>query len=343
VTAAAATGAGTAAAKPKLLIDCDPGHDDALALLVAAAHADIVGITTVAGNAPLEATTRNACILRELAGIDAPVHSGAARALVEPPRTAPEVHGHSGLDGPVLADPARGPDGDDAVAFIVDTCRRTPGVWLVPTGPLTNIALALRRAPDLARNVAGISFMGGSAGAGNRTPVAEFNIWADPEAADVVLRSGVTPLRMAGLNLTRQFAVDDGFVARLAQAGPHHRRARFCADLLAFHLDRQEEVTGRRAGVVHDVCAVLAVTHSRLVNTQPRPVAVELAGRLTRGMTIVDERGYPGWEAHAQVEVGYGVDATSARALLEDAILGGVSGLGRTSGRGTTPGRGSPS
>lgn len=309
--------------RPKLLIDCDPGHDDALAIFVAAAHADVVGITTVTGNAPLHHTTRNACVLRELVGLDVPVHAGAARALVEPTHHAPHVHGPNGLGGPVLVEPERGPDGYDAVSFIVDTCRRQDDVWLVPTGPLTNIALALRQAPDLVDRIAGISFMGGSSTAGNRTATAEFNIYADPEAAAVVLGCGVRPLRMAGLNLTRQFTVDDAFVARLDRAGSHHRRARFCVELLGFYLDRQEQLTGRRAGPVHDVCAVLAVTHPQLVRTEPRPVGVELRGEFTRAMTVVDERSYPGWEERAQVEVGYGIDATTARAVLEEAILTG--------------------
>lgn len=311
------------AARPKLLIDCDPGHDDALALFVAAAHAEVVGITTVTGNAPLHLTTRNACVLRELIGIDAPVHAGAAAALVEPARHAPDVHGVTGLDGPELVEPVRGPDGHDAVGFIIDTCRRLDDVWLVPTGPLTNIALALRQAPDLVDRVAGISFMGGSATSGNRTATAEFNVFADPEAAAIVLSSGVRPLRMAGLNLTKQFAVDDGFVARLEREGKHHAKARFCVDMLKFYLDRQEHLTGRRAGYVHDVCAVLAVTHPHLVRTEPRPVDVELRGEHTRAMTVVDERHYPGWEKRCQVEVGYGIDATTARAVLEAAILTG--------------------
>jgi inosine-uridine nucleoside N-ribohydrolase len=310
------------AERPALLIDCDPGHDDALALLVAARHTEVVGITTVAGNAPLHHTTRNALAIAELVGIDAPIHAGADRPLVAPPRHGERIHGDTGLDGPEPIEPRRAPDGHDAAAFIVDTVRQREGIWLVPTGPLTNIALSLRRAPDLVDRIAGISLMGGSAGAGNVTATAEFNIWADPEAAAVVLGCGARPLLMSGLNLTRQFTLDDEFVASLDPAVARgHRLARFCADLLAFYLDRQAQVTGRRAGPAHDVCAVLGVSHPELVRYETRRVEVELRGDQTRGMTVVDERAYPGDTQAHNVEVGYQIDALAARHLLTEAIL----------------------
>ena len=142
---------------------------------------DLAGITTVAGNAPLDRTTHNALVMRELLGIDIPVHAGAARPLVAEPVAAADVHGASGLDGSACPNrPAA--DSDDAVAFIIESCRSRPGTWIVAVGPLTNVALALRRAPDLADTIAGISVMGGGT-FGNRTAVGEFNIWADPEAA----------------------------------------------------------------------------------------------------------------------------------------------------------------
>lgn len=312
--------------RPRLLVDCDPGHDDVLALLVAARYGELVGITTVAGNAPVEHTTRNALVVCELAGLDVPVHRGAAQPIVGAARHAAAVHGVTGLDGPVLPEPTRAVDGDDAAGFIVDTARASEGLWLVPIGPFTNAALALRRDPGLAARLAGISFMGGSAGPGNRTPVAEFNVWADPEAAAVVVGAGVQPTRMAGLNLTRRLTVDDDFAAQLRAAGTP--LARFCADAIGFSLDRHQSLSGVRAAPVHDVCAVLAVTHPELLTHQRRPVGVELGGRLTRGMTVVDERPYaatPGATepatAASTVEVGYAIDAPAARALLLDAVL----------------------
>ncbi|HTH06953.1 MAG TPA: nucleoside hydrolase, partial [Ilumatobacteraceae bacterium] len=212
---------------PRILLDCDPGHDDVVAITAAARYADLVGITTVAGNAPLDRTTYNACVMRDLLGLSAPVHAGAVRPLLSEPFHAAYVHGESGLDGADLPAPSRGADGDDAVGFIVDTCRAEEGLWLVPTGPLTNIALAMRAAPDLTSRIAGVSLMGGGS-FGNRTAMAEFNIWADPEAAAIVYSSGA-PLVMAGLDVTHQFLVTEDRIAQVDAIGG--RLATVLADL----------------------------------------------------------------------------------------------------------------
>jgi inosine-uridine nucleoside N-ribohydrolase len=277
------------ARRPAAIVDCDPGHDDAVAIVVASRHTDLLGITTVAGNAPLDRTTRNACIVRDLLGADTPVHAGAERPLLEPPRPAAFVHGASGLDGADLPEPTRGADGTDAVGFIVETCRRHEGTWLVPTGPLTNVALALRAAPDLAGRLAGISLMGGGS-FGNRTPVAEFNIWADPEAASIVFDAGV-PLVMAGLDVTHQFQATPERIIRVRDAGSH--LGAVLADLFDFfsstYLARHDE-GALRGAAVHDPLAVLAVTHPGLFERVRRNVRVETRGELTRGMTVIDER-----------------------------------------------------
>jgi inosine-uridine nucleoside N-ribohydrolase len=270
-----------------IILDCDPGHDDAIAIVVAARHAQILGITTVAGNASVELTTRNALIMRDLLGIDVPVHAGSPRPLVSEPHYASYVHGESGLDGPDLPEPSGPPASHDAVGFIIDTCRATEGVWLVPTGPLTNIALALRLAPDLAGRIAGISLMGGGT-FGNRTATAEFNIWADPEAAAMVFAYG-GPLIMSGLDLTHQFrATPDRIAAVRALPG---RLAEVFADLFAFfsgtYMRRHHHLDG---APVHDPCAVLALTHPHLFERHASHVAVETAGPLTRGMTVIDQR-----------------------------------------------------
>ncbi len=270
-----------------MLLDCDPGHDDAVAIVVAARHADLLGITTVAGNAPLERTTYNARVIRELLGSEVPVHSGAERPLLEEPHPAPAVHGASGLDGADLPIPARPLDGTDAAGFIVDTCRRTEGVWLVGTGPLTNLALALRAAPDLSRRIAGISVMGGGT-FGNRSAVAEFNIWADPEAAAVVFGYG-GPLVMAGLDVTYQLLATPERIA--AVRGQPGRLAAVLAELFdyfaASYVARHDDIAG---AAVHDPCAVLALTHPALFGRERRHVAIETAGHLTRGMTVIDHR-----------------------------------------------------
>jgi inosine-uridine nucleoside N-ribohydrolase len=305
----------TAAPVP-VVVDCDPGHDDAVALVLADLHADLLGITTVAGNAPLAHVTRNALVTTELFGLDVPVHAGADRPLVAPPRHAAGVHGQGGFAGAAVPEPAGTAASGDAVGFLVDTARRVEGLWLVATGPLTNVALALRCAPDLAGRLAGISFMAGSATVGNHSPVAEFNALADPEALDVVLRSGV-PLRMAGLDLTYQFAVDDAFEAEVRALGT--RGATVVADLVAHYLRALEARDRRRRGGLHDPCAVLAVTHPGVVGHVDRHVAVELAGRLTRGMTVVDQRG-PGVGEAPNVAHGVELDHPAARALVLDAL-----------------------
>ncbi|HSB87828.1 MAG TPA: nucleoside hydrolase [Ilumatobacteraceae bacterium] len=270
-----------------IILDCDPGHDDAIAMVVAARHTNLLGITTVAGNAPLESTTLNAIVLRDLLGIDVAVHAGANRPLISPPRHAGYVHGESGLDGADLPPPTGPPASRDAVGFIIETVRSNDGVWLVPTGPLTNIALALRAAPDIAARLAGISFMGGGL-YGNRTPTGEFNIWADPEAAAIVLSYG-GPLVMAGLDLTHQFQATGERIDQVAQLPG--RLAAVLTDLMKFfsatYVARHDDMSG---APVHDPCAVLALTHPELFERAFSWVAVETEGELTRGMTVIDQR-----------------------------------------------------
>ncbi len=277
----------TAEAPLSIILDCDPGHDDAIAMVVAARHANLLGITTVAGNAPLERTTRNAIIVRDLLGIDVPVHSGANRPLVAPPQHASYVHGESGMDGADLPEPSGPPASTDAVGFIIETCRAHEGAWLVPTGPLTNIALALRAAPDLADRIAGISLMGGGS-FGNRTAAAEFNIWCDPEAAAIVFEYGGA-LIQAGLDVTHRFQATTERIERVRVLPG--RLAAVLTDLFVFfsntYVSRHDDMEG---AAVHDPCAVMALTHPHLFTTQRRHVSVEIHGTQTRGMTVIDER-----------------------------------------------------
>lgn len=300
----------------RFIVDCDPGQDDAMALAVAAHHGEIVGITTVGGNAPLADVTRNALLTCQLFGIDAPVHAGSARPLVAEPRFAPEIHGVSGFGSTALPEPTRAAASHEAVAFLIETIRAEEGLWIAALGPLTNVALALRLAPDLADRVAGISFMGGSATVGNHSPLGEFNALVDPEAAAIVLGSGA-PLRMAGLDLTHQFVLDDAFEQDLRAIGT--QGAVVMADLVAGYLDTVSIHRGRRAGGLHDPCAILAVTRPDLIASTMRHVAVELHGTLTRGTTVVDRRG-PGVGEPANVRHGHDLDHPAARAAVLEAI-----------------------
>ena len=279
----------TSPAAPRVLLDCDPGHDDALAIVAAAHYADLVGITTVAGNAPLDRTTHNALVMRDLLGLDVPVHAGSPRPLVAEPRTATFVHGASGLDGADLPPPTTPLDGTDAVAFIIETCRTTDDVWLVPVGPLTNIAIALRAAPDIAERIAGISLMGGGT-FGNRTPTGEFNVWADPEAAAIVFAYG-GPLVMAGLDVTHQFQATPERVAAI-DALPGTLPA-VLADLLTFFSENyrvRHDPGAMRGAAVHDPLAVFAVTHPDVFEREAHHVVIETSGEHTRGMTVIDQR-----------------------------------------------------
>ena len=298
-----------------MILDCDPGHDDALAILLAAQHAELLGVTTVSGNAPLSATTRNALLTLQLGAIDVPVHAGAAKPLVGEPSYAPDIHGESGLNGPTLPELTREPVSGDAVGFIVDTVRAIDDVWLVAVGPLTNVALALQAAPDIATKLAGISVMGGSTGPGNRTPTAEFNIWADPEAAKVVFSSGAR-LVMCGLNLTHQFTLYEPDIAHIRGLGGPVPT--FAAEMLDFYGHAYADAFfGRVECPLHDPCAVLAVTHPELLKVTPRHVAVETKGEYTRGMTVVDERGRRARDsALPNAEVAYGIDRDAALELF---------------------------
>jgi inosine-uridine nucleoside N-ribohydrolase len=304
--------------RPTIVLDCDPGHDDAVAIVLAGRHADTLSITTVSGNAPLSATTRNALMTTQIAGLDVPVHAGAARPLVAPPRFAPEIHGETGLDGPVLPELTRAPAGRDAVATLLQAARDHDDLWVVAVGPLTNVALAIRADPGFADRLAGISIMGGGIGVGNVTPAAEFNIWADPEAAAVVFGCGA-PVRMCGLDLTRQFEVDEAVIGRLRQIG--NEVATFVADLFDHYCAAIEARSGIRRAALHDPCAVLAVTHPELFTVDELAVEVELTGRHTRGMTLADQRGFVGG-ASPNVQVMRTIDRSAGLEILFDTIAG---------------------
>lgn len=304
--------------RPSILLDCDPGHDDAIAIVMAARHARLVGITTVAGNAPLPSTTRNALVMRDLLGLDVPVHAGASGPLRGEPKFAPDIHGVSGLDGAELPEPTTPLDGDDAVGFIIETADRVDDLWLVPVGPLTNIASALLAEPSLAERVAGVSLMGGGS-FGNRTAAAEFNLWADVEAAEVVFSCGA-PITMAGLDVTHQFQATPDRIDRLRRIGG--TLAETLADLLTFFSAKYGEIHDSGAllgGAIHDPLAVLALTHPDLFDRVRRHVVIETRGEHTRGMTVIDERRVAE-RPEPNVDVLTRVDATAAFGLVVEAI-----------------------
>jgi inosine-uridine nucleoside N-ribohydrolase len=271
---------------PAVILDCDPGHDDYFAILLAQRFTALRGITTLAGNTSVQNATRNACIAADICGFTGPIVAGSAAPLVGQPRYAEHIHGASGLDGPALPETTRPATEGDATSFLL--AEAGPDTWIVATGPLTNVALALRRDPGLAARVAGISIMGGSASFGNVTPTAEFNIWHDPEAASIVFSSGAT-MRMLGLNVTHTVLVDRGYIDRIAALGS--AAARFSSELLGAYLNSYDQISSKQGSApLHDPCALLAVSHPGVFGFVPMHVEVELAGTLTRGTTVVDQR-----------------------------------------------------
>jgi len=269
----------------KIILDCDPGVDDALAIAFAHGHPgiDLVGITTVAGNVGLAKTTANALAVCEFIGASGtPVTAGCAGPLLRPALDARQVHGDSGLGGAMLPPPAASPAAGHAVDYIIDTVGAAPGeITLVATGPLTNIALAVRREPRLADWVRQFVIMGGSAARGNVTPAAEYNIWADPEAAAAVFRAGWTVV-MLGLDVTLRTGATAAVLERMSELGP------LGSELLRPALEQYRSVSKPGGPPVHDVCAVAWVAQPELFGVVPARVQVELAGQLTAGMTVTD-------------------------------------------------------
>ena len=288
-----------------------------MALAVVRPELRVLGITTVAGNAGLAATTRNAGRVLALLGRgDIPVAAGAARPLVREPWIPVEFHGESGLDGADLPEPDRAPEAVTALELAAACLRAsTEPVTVIATGPLTNVALLLRAAPALRERIGEISLMGGSLGAGNTTASAEFNIWADPEAADIVFGSGV-PIRMAGLDVTHQALVLPDDVARLEGLG--NRAGRVFADLMRFFAIHHRDRYGWDGPPVHDAVAVAWLIEPELVRSRPMRIDVETGDGLTRGRTVADPEGLAGRPPNA--EVGVAIDRGGLMDLILDAI-----------------------
>lgn len=309
----------------KVLIDCDPGHDDATAILYAARHLDLVGVTTVYGNQSVDKTTANALSLMALLGLDVPVARGCEQPLVRVFRHGGDVHGKTGIDGAELPAPASHVVDMHGVDFIIEMAKQhRDELVLCPIGPFTNVALALRKEPRLAKWLRGISVMGGTTQVGNTTPVSEFNVWADPEAADIVFRAGV-PMWMVGLNVTRQVGISEQDIRRLEAGGTV---ARTYAGLFQFFLGRLREVHGLDTASMHDPCALVPFIVPDMISYRACPVEISLADDLTRGMTICDLRETTAAKleniksrAPANCDVAIGVDGRRLVEHILDTIL----------------------
>ena len=301
-----------------VLIDCDPGHDDAMALLLALAspELELLGVSTVHGNQTLEKTTANALRVLEFAGRgDMPVAAGANRPLVREPAVAADVHGETGLDGPDLPPPAGAPVGEHAVDFLAARLRASEApVTLIPTGPLTNVALLLATHPDAVERIERIVLMGGAIAEGNVTPAAEFNIWIDPEAAARVFASRLD-VTMIGLDVTHRALMTGEHAERLRAAG---RVGTMVAELWDFYHRFHRRIYGLAGSPVHDAMAVAHVIRGDLVQTRHVNVEVDCASELCRGRTVVDVWGRT--ERAPNARVGVDVDADAFLDLLVDRI-----------------------
>ena len=303
------------------IIDCDPGHDDAVAIVVAGRHLDVIGVTTVFGNSTIENTTRNALNILDGAGFEhIPVAAGASGPLVGLAKTGEGIHGKSGLDGATVPGSSREAIDQDAADFIIQASHEHDDLVIIAVAPETNLAIALERDPTLASRVSEISIMGGSTTHGNATAAAEYNIYADPEAASIVFESGI-PIRMVGLNVTSTFGVTQTELDRLHAANGIGREL---AGALQFYLDRQTSTYEHSYAPMHDTCAVIPYINPLWIEYKPLHVVVECVGTHTRGMTLCDTRGSViGGEnensqtANAQVAIMADADAIIAQAIAD--------------------------
>ena len=272
----------------KIILDCDPGHDDAIAILLAAANPniDLLGITTVSGNHNVENTTRNALATCTAYGIKVPVAKGSPGPLIADQVLAIEIHGETGLDGPDLPPASFDLDRRHAVDFIIETvmAHEPKSITLVPVGPYTNIALAARKAPGIIERVKGIVCMGGAYTRGNITPAAEFNIYADAEAADVVFRAR-WDVTMIGLDLTQTQALATPELQERVRAigGPI---SKFVLDIWDFIATTHGGLLQIAYPAIHDACCVAALIDPAIITTEKADIRVETAGRWTKGMTV---------------------------------------------------------
>lgn len=278
--------------KEKIILDCDPGHDDAIAMLLAHGNPNIevLGVTTVAGNQTLEKVTKNAQAVATMIGMyDTPIIAGCSRPLVRDVEVAESIHGESGLEGVELPTPKVQVESGHAVDFIIDTVmsNEPKTITLVPTGALTNIALAVRKEPRIVDRVKQVVLMGGGYHEGNWSAVAEFNIKIDPEAAHIVFNESWEVL-MVGLDLTHQALATDEVIETIENIGTEP--SQFFVDLLQFFKKTYKENQGFDHPPVHDACTVAYLIDPTVFTTKRVPVDIELRGELTLGMTVADFR-----------------------------------------------------
>ena len=289
--------------KEKIILDCDPGHDDAVAIMLAAINPkiELLGITVVAGNQKLEKTVNNALKVCNHLNLDVPVYSGMSRPMIREQLIADDIHGETGLDGPKFEELKIKAEDKHAVNFIIDTLMNSDEkITLVPTGPLTNIGMAIRFEPRIIEKINRIVLMGGSYQLGNMTPAAEFNILADPDAAHIVFSSGVQVVMM-GLDLTRQASATKEVVEKIKSL--NNKASKLFVDLMEFFAASQKNVFGWSAPPVHDPTTIAYIIDPECIEVKPMFCEIELWSEKSYGRTLCDYFGILKKEPNVDVAV----------------------------------------
>ena len=294
--------------KIKIILDCDPGHDDAVAITLAAKSEkiDLLGITVVAGNQTLEKTSVNALNVCQCLGIDVPVYAGCPRPIVREKMTAGDIHGETGLDGPVFEPLKKQLEPGHAVNFIIDTLMKSDGdITMVTTGPMTNLAMAMRMEPAIVPKIKQIVLMGGAYTNGNVTPAAEFNIIADADAAHICFSSG-RPITMVGLDVTRKALCYPAVVERMNKVG--NKASKLFVDLMSHFCKTQKEVFGWEGGPLHDPITIAYLIDPTVLTVKPMHAEVDIRSTQSYGRTNCDFFGYQKLEPTADVAIDIDVE-----------------------------------
>lgn len=294
--------------KMKVILDSDPGHDDAVAILLAgkAPTIELLGVSSCSGNQSIEKTTRNALNLCQYLDIDVPVAQGSPRPLVREPMYCPQIHGESGLDGFTFPPLTKKKDSRSGADFIIDTCLANEDVILVPTGPLTNIAMALTKKPEIKSHIKEIMMMGGSMGVGNVTPAGEFNIVADPEAAAIVFGSGL-PIYMNGLDVTRQVLISDQLIERMGKIG-NKASDLFVKLMRVYNANQKKTFQWKNGAPIHDPVTVVSLLDPGVVTYESMNVDIDVSKGPSYGRTNCDRYGYLHLKPNAFVAVAINPD-----------------------------------
>ena len=278
--------------KTKIILDCDPGHDDAVAIILAGKNpkVDLLGITIVSGNQTLDKTVRNALNVTQHLGIDVPVYGGCSEPMVRKKVVAGDIHGESGLDGPVFPPLERKAEPEHAVNFIIKTLMESEGdITVVTTGPMTNLAMAMRMEPNIVPKIKQIVLMGGAIANGNVSPAAEFNIMADAEAAYICFTSG-RPMTMVGLDVTRKVLCYPEIVERMGRIG--NRASKLFVDLMGHFCKTQKEVFGWEGGPLHDPVTLAYLIDPSVLKVKPMNVRIDIRSTESYGRTNCDPFDY---------------------------------------------------